>query len=129
MRVVAVPNPHFPPDAEAMAQADVVLGSVAELTPELVGLDLERLAVAGHEHAVDRAVGVARLEAMVDRLEVHRDDRRVGRLAHAANVVGVHHDRVALVEARAARVHDHDPRPVVSSASSTASHQIVSPAM
>jgi hypothetical protein len=36
MRVLAVPNPHFPPDDEAMGQADVVLGSVAELTPELV---------------------------------------------------------------------------------------------
>ena len=36
MRVIAVPNPHFPPDQEAMAQADVVLGSIRELTPELV---------------------------------------------------------------------------------------------
>jgi HAD superfamily hydrolase (TIGR01509 family) len=36
MRVVAVPNPHFPPDEEAMAQADVVLGSIRELTPELI---------------------------------------------------------------------------------------------
>jgi HAD superfamily hydrolase (TIGR01509 family) len=36
MRVVAVPNPHFPPDAEAMAAADVVIASIAELTPELV---------------------------------------------------------------------------------------------
>jgi HAD superfamily hydrolase (TIGR01509 family) len=36
MRVLAVPNPHFPPDAEAMRQADVVLGTVSELTAELV---------------------------------------------------------------------------------------------
>jgi HAD superfamily hydrolase (TIGR01509 family) len=36
MRVVAVPNPHFPPDAEALAQADAVVQSVAELTPELL---------------------------------------------------------------------------------------------
>jgi len=35
MFVVAVPNPHYPPDAEAMAQADVVLGSIAELEPSL----------------------------------------------------------------------------------------------
>ncbi len=35
MFVVAVPNPHFPPDAEAMAQADAVLGSIAELTPDV----------------------------------------------------------------------------------------------
>ena len=34
MRVVAVPNPHFPPDAEAMAQADVVIASIAELQVE-----------------------------------------------------------------------------------------------
>jgi HAD superfamily hydrolase (TIGR01509 family) len=36
MRVVAVPNPHFPPDAEATAQADVVLGSIEQLTPDVV---------------------------------------------------------------------------------------------
>ena len=34
MRVLAVPNPHFPPDDDALALADVVLGSIAELTPE-----------------------------------------------------------------------------------------------
>ena len=31
MFVVAVPNPHYPPDAEAMAQADVVLASIGSL--------------------------------------------------------------------------------------------------
>ncbi len=36
MRVVAVPNPHFPPDDEAIAQADAVVRSVGELTPELL---------------------------------------------------------------------------------------------
>jgi HAD superfamily hydrolase (TIGR01509 family) len=36
MRVVAVPNPHFPPDVEALAQADAVVASVGELTPELL---------------------------------------------------------------------------------------------
>jgi HAD superfamily hydrolase (TIGR01509 family) len=36
MRVLAIPNQHFPPDAEALAQADVVLASVTELTPEVV---------------------------------------------------------------------------------------------
>jgi HAD superfamily hydrolase (TIGR01509 family) len=35
MRVVAVPNPHFPPDDEAMAAADVVIGSIDELQVEL----------------------------------------------------------------------------------------------
>jgi HAD superfamily hydrolase (TIGR01509 family) len=36
MRVIAVPNLHFPPDGEALAQADVVLASIAELTPGVV---------------------------------------------------------------------------------------------
>jgi HAD superfamily hydrolase (TIGR01509 family) len=36
MRVIAIPNPHFPPDEEALAQADVVLRSIAELTPEVI---------------------------------------------------------------------------------------------
>jgi HAD superfamily hydrolase (TIGR01509 family) len=36
MRVVAVPNPHFSPGEEALAAADVVLGSLDELTPETV---------------------------------------------------------------------------------------------
>jgi HAD superfamily hydrolase (TIGR01509 family) len=36
MRVVAIPNPHFPPGADALAEADVVLGSLAELTPEVI---------------------------------------------------------------------------------------------
>jgi HAD superfamily hydrolase (TIGR01509 family) len=32
MRVFAVPNPHYPPDDDALALADVVLGSIDELT-------------------------------------------------------------------------------------------------
>jgi HAD superfamily hydrolase (TIGR01509 family) len=36
MRVLAVPNPHFPPDDEAVAAADVVLGGIAELTADVV---------------------------------------------------------------------------------------------
>lgn len=36
MRVVAIPNPHFPPDEEALAHADVVLRSIRELTVEVV---------------------------------------------------------------------------------------------
>jgi HAD superfamily hydrolase (TIGR01509 family) len=36
MRVLAIPNAHFPPDPEALDQADVVLDSLAELTPEAV---------------------------------------------------------------------------------------------
>ena len=36
MRVIAIPNQHFPPDEEALAQADVVLNSLAELTAEAV---------------------------------------------------------------------------------------------
>jgi HAD superfamily hydrolase (TIGR01509 family) len=36
MRVVAIPNRRFPPAEEALAQADVVLDSLDELTPETV---------------------------------------------------------------------------------------------
>ena len=36
MRVVAVPNPTYPPDAASLAQADVRIGSLAELQPELL---------------------------------------------------------------------------------------------
>jgi HAD superfamily hydrolase (TIGR01509 family) len=36
MRVIAIPNPHFPPAAEAVEAADAVLDSVAELRPEIV---------------------------------------------------------------------------------------------
>ena len=34
MRVVAVPNPHYPPDDEALALADVVVPSIGELQVE-----------------------------------------------------------------------------------------------
>jgi HAD superfamily hydrolase (TIGR01509 family) len=36
MRVIAIPNQHFPPDEDALAQADVVLDSLAELTSEKI---------------------------------------------------------------------------------------------
>jgi len=36
MRVVAIPNPSYPPDDEALAAADAVLDSLAALTPETV---------------------------------------------------------------------------------------------
>jgi HAD superfamily hydrolase (TIGR01509 family) len=34
LRVVAIPNAHFPPDADSLALADLVLDSLADLTPE-----------------------------------------------------------------------------------------------
>jgi HAD superfamily hydrolase (TIGR01509 family) len=37
MRVVAVPNRHFPPDDETLALADVIVPSLDELTPAAVG--------------------------------------------------------------------------------------------
>jgi HAD superfamily hydrolase (TIGR01509 family) len=40
MRVLAIPNPTYPPDEESLAQADVVLRSLAELTPERVHGDV-----------------------------------------------------------------------------------------
>jgi HAD superfamily hydrolase (TIGR01509 family) len=36
MRVIALPNPSYPPDEEALALADVTIRSLDELTPELV---------------------------------------------------------------------------------------------
>jgi beta-phosphoglucomutase-like phosphatase (HAD superfamily) len=36
MRVLAIPNPAYPPDEASLAQADVVLRSLAELTPDVV---------------------------------------------------------------------------------------------
>jgi HAD superfamily hydrolase (TIGR01509 family) len=36
MRVIAIPNPSYPPDEESLAQADVVLRSLAELTGGVV---------------------------------------------------------------------------------------------
>jgi HAD superfamily hydrolase (TIGR01509 family) len=36
MRVVAIPNSHFPPGEDALAQADVVLAGLDELTPDAV---------------------------------------------------------------------------------------------
>jgi HAD superfamily hydrolase (TIGR01509 family) len=36
MLVIAIPNPSFPPDEEALAHADVVIRSLDELTPELI---------------------------------------------------------------------------------------------
>jgi HAD superfamily hydrolase (TIGR01509 family) len=36
MRVVAIPNATFPPGDDALAEADVVLGSLSDLTPEAI---------------------------------------------------------------------------------------------
>jgi HAD superfamily hydrolase (TIGR01509 family) len=36
MHVIAIPNPSYPPDEESLAQADVTIDALAELTPELV---------------------------------------------------------------------------------------------
>jgi HAD superfamily hydrolase (TIGR01509 family) len=36
MRVIAIPNRRFPPSEEALADADVLLDSIAELNPEVV---------------------------------------------------------------------------------------------
>jgi hypothetical protein len=37
MRVIAIPNAHYPPAGNALALADVVLGSLDELTTRIVG--------------------------------------------------------------------------------------------
>jgi HAD superfamily hydrolase (TIGR01509 family) len=36
MRVIAIPNPHFPPPGDVLAEADLALDSLAELTPDAV---------------------------------------------------------------------------------------------
>ncbi len=36
MRVIAIPNPHYPPDADALAFANDLVASLDELTPERV---------------------------------------------------------------------------------------------
>jgi HAD superfamily hydrolase (TIGR01509 family) len=36
MRTIAVPNPQYPPADSALAEADLVLGSIRELTPEVL---------------------------------------------------------------------------------------------
>jgi len=36
MRVIAIPNPSYPPDEESLAHADATIASLAELTPELI---------------------------------------------------------------------------------------------
>jgi HAD superfamily hydrolase (TIGR01509 family) len=41
MRVIAIPNRSYPPDAEALGKADVVLGSLDELTREVVAGDAQ----------------------------------------------------------------------------------------
>jgi HAD superfamily hydrolase (TIGR01509 family) len=43
MRVVAIPNTTFPPSDDALARANVVLDSIAELTPDVVESDSDRL--------------------------------------------------------------------------------------
>jgi HAD superfamily hydrolase (TIGR01509 family) len=40
MRVFAIPNPLYPPNEDALAAADEALGSLADLTPEAVELDV-----------------------------------------------------------------------------------------
>jgi HAD superfamily hydrolase (TIGR01509 family) len=45
MHVVAIPNRAFPPPADALALADVVLGSIGELRPETI-TEVERLSTA-----------------------------------------------------------------------------------
>jgi HAD superfamily hydrolase (TIGR01509 family) len=36
MRVIAIPNPAYPPDEDSLTQADVTIRSLDELTPELI---------------------------------------------------------------------------------------------
>ena len=117
MRVVAVPNPHFPPDDEAIALADVVLASIAEL-------QVEHFAVCGTiAPSIARS---RRLEAVVDRLEVDDDDRRAVELR---DVGGRHHDRSPSLKRAPPALTIVTRGSCCSSASCTSSHRTVSPAM
>jgi HAD superfamily hydrolase (TIGR01509 family) len=49
MSVIAVPNPHYPPDADALTLAAVVIESLDELTPELVETAHERGELSGDQ--------------------------------------------------------------------------------
>ena len=40
MRVIAIPNPAYPPDEAALAEADVVLRAIDELVPEVIDTSL-----------------------------------------------------------------------------------------
>ena len=57
MLVVAIPNPHFPPDDEALAAADVVLGSLEELGPTTFS---ENVSGTGRPVVSDGRAGEAR---------------------------------------------------------------------
>jgi HAD superfamily hydrolase (TIGR01509 family) len=39
MRVIAIPNPHYPPDEASLAEAHLVLRTIDDLTPEVVAAD------------------------------------------------------------------------------------------
>jgi hypothetical protein len=36
MAVIAVPNPHYPPEADALELADVAVAAIAEVDPALI---------------------------------------------------------------------------------------------
>ena len=68
MRVVAIPNPSYPPGDDALALADVVLASIAELTPEVVrriSVKPSRTGAARTRRADRRALPVERRQRMV----------------------------------------------------------------
>jgi HAD superfamily hydrolase (TIGR01509 family) len=59
MRVLALPNPHYPPEPDALAQADDVLGSLAELDPARVAGYRIRAAEAGDEPLLEAMLELA----------------------------------------------------------------------
>jgi HAD superfamily hydrolase (TIGR01509 family) len=59
MRVLALPNPHYRPGPDALAQADDVLGSLAELDPARVAGYRIRAAEPGDEPLLDAMLELA----------------------------------------------------------------------
>jgi beta-phosphoglucomutase-like phosphatase (HAD superfamily) len=49
MFVIAVPNPHYPPRNDALEAADLVLGSLIDFRPEMLGPQDPQPSVAGVE--------------------------------------------------------------------------------
>ena len=86
MTVIAVPNPHYPPDEDALALADASIGPLSELTPELV----ERVTRPG----AGRLRRLAGLQPPAERAVTDQRDLSVGVDPVAGAQFADHPDRV-----------------------------------
>ena len=79
MRVIAIPNPSYPPDEEALALADVTLRSIGELVPVVIDAELSVPGRPSRSYA--RTAHEPALEARKVLAEEGEDDRVAKRLA------------------------------------------------